>query len=206
MVGFVDIISPTFKINNRKETRRKRTAGHDYAIVKLGLAATIEGFDVDTAFFTGNNTPKCSIQGACLAIGTLTHTPLNLTTDDDKHIKRRSEVGSEATPSEIENIKTLHSESWETLLPVSALQHGYDETRHNFFNIKNTGKRFTHLRLNMFPDGGIARFRVYGNVEKNWDSVGVDTLLDFASVVNGYSKTTSWVYFNVGKGKGSIME
>jgi allantoicase len=51
------------------ETRRKRTQGHDYCIIKLGLPGVIKGFLVDTAFFTGNHSPFVSIQAACLDNG-----------------------------------------------------------------------------------------------------------------------------------------
>ncbi len=51
------------------ESRRKRIEGHDWCILKLGLPGFIHGFDVDTAFFTGNNVPACSIQAACLSDG-----------------------------------------------------------------------------------------------------------------------------------------
>lgn len=33
-----------------------------------------------------------------------------------------------------------------------------------FFIIPSTGQDYTHLRLNIFPDGGICRLRVYGKV------------------------------------------
>ncbi|KAF3835822.1 hypothetical protein F7725_028380 [Dissostichus mawsoni] len=39
------------------ETRRKRTPGHDWCIVALGVPGLIHGFDVDTSFFTGNHSP-----------------------------------------------------------------------------------------------------------------------------------------------------
>ncbi|KAK1874725.1 Allantoicase [Dissostichus eleginoides] len=48
------------------ETRRKRTPGHDWCIVALGVPGLIHGFDVDTSFFTGNHSPHVSIQAACL--------------------------------------------------------------------------------------------------------------------------------------------
>ena len=41
------------------ETRRKREAGHDWCIIKLGLAGIIRGFEVDTSFFTGNQVRSC---------------------------------------------------------------------------------------------------------------------------------------------------
>ena len=48
------------------ETRRKRTLGHDWCIIELGLSGQIVGIDANTAFFTGNNVPAISIQAASL--------------------------------------------------------------------------------------------------------------------------------------------
>jgi len=45
------------------ESRRRRTAGHDWSIVKLGIRGNIRAIEVDTAYFTGNFSPKISIQG-----------------------------------------------------------------------------------------------------------------------------------------------
>ena len=57
----------------------------------------------------------------------------------------------------------MGSEKWETLIPMSNLGPGYPESARSFFAVKcSSSKRFTHLRLNMFPDGGIARIRTYG--------------------------------------------
>ena len=44
------------------ETRRKRVAGHDWCIIQLGLPGSVEGLHIDTAFFTGNQAPKISVQ------------------------------------------------------------------------------------------------------------------------------------------------
>ena len=46
------------------ETRRKRTQGHDFCIIQLGLAGSIQGVLFDTAYFTGNQAPRVSIQAA----------------------------------------------------------------------------------------------------------------------------------------------
>ncbi|MER0236979.1 allantoicase [Fulvimarina sp. MAC8] len=43
------------------------------------------------------------------------------------------------------------------------------------------------LRLHIFPDGGVARLRVYGIVEKDWSEVGADETIDLAALVNGGS-------------------
>ena len=36
------------------ESRRRRTPGHDWCVVRLGLPGIVRGVDVDTSFFTGN--------------------------------------------------------------------------------------------------------------------------------------------------------
>jgi len=43
----------------------------------------------------------------------------------------------------------------------------------------------THLRLNIFPDGGIARLRIYGEVTPDWDGRDRKELLDLLSLENG---------------------
>jgi hypothetical protein len=49
------------------ESRRKRVAGHDWALVKLGVKGVIRGFDVDTSHFTGNYPPAVSIEATVSA-------------------------------------------------------------------------------------------------------------------------------------------
>ena len=46
------------------ETRRRRTPGHDWCIVRLGFPGAIHGVIVDTAFFRGNFPESCSIDAA----------------------------------------------------------------------------------------------------------------------------------------------
>jgi allantoicase len=48
------------------ESRRRRTEGHDWAIVKLGMPGIIHRIDVDTAYFTGNFSPMVQIQSTFL--------------------------------------------------------------------------------------------------------------------------------------------
>lgn len=40
--------------------------GHDWCIIQMGVPGRIWGVDVDTSFFTGNHSPRVSLQGACL--------------------------------------------------------------------------------------------------------------------------------------------
>ncbi|HMP73463.1 MAG TPA: allantoicase [Kiritimatiellia bacterium] len=69
---------------------------------------------------------------------------------------------------------------WEELLPRSPLQPGGQ----NLFAVPDRNV-WTHVRLNIFPDGGVARFRVYGQVSVNWPAMPADALIDLASVVYG---------------------
>ena len=43
------------------ESRRRRTPGHDWCVVGLGMRGVVRGVDVDTSFFTGNYPSHCSI-------------------------------------------------------------------------------------------------------------------------------------------------
>ncbi|KAL0085099.1 allantoicase [Phycomyces blakesleeanus] len=55
---------------------------------------------------------------------------------------------------------------------------------HNVFLLEKETAVYTHLRLNNFPDGGIARFRAYGNVSPIWPQ-DTSAILDLAFVGNG---------------------
>src|SRR5215213_4605546 len=50
------------------ETRRRRTPGHDWAIIRLGLPGIVRGVIIDTSFFTGNYPERASIE-ACSVEG-----------------------------------------------------------------------------------------------------------------------------------------
>jgi len=43
------------------ETRRKRGPGHDWCVVRLGLAGEIHGVDIDTSHFLGNHPPFATL-------------------------------------------------------------------------------------------------------------------------------------------------
>lgn len=103
------------------ETRRRRGPGHDHAIVALATPGRIRGFDVDTAYFTGNYPTACAIE-AC-------HAP---------------DGPDEAT-------------DWVTLIAASPL----GPSAQHFFDCAADGL-FSHVRLRIYPDGGVARLRVYG--------------------------------------------
>jgi allantoicase len=43
----------------------------------------------------------------------------------------------------------------------------------------------THVRLHIFPDGGVARLRVWGKVARDWSKVGADERIDLLAMENG---------------------
>ncbi|KAJ3334492.1 EF-hand domain-containing member C2 [Gonapodya sp. JEL0774] len=156
------------------ETRRKRIAGHDWCIVQLGLPGVIEGFEFDTAFFTGNHVPKVSVQGIYIS----PDSPLSLP-------PRSSLMGTACSPEALKAADAIGSDSWKELLPTTSLEPGYPETRHNFFDVDKDVGKVSHLRINLYPDGGIARFRAHGVVDKDWTLTDKDELLDLVRVDNG---------------------
>lgn len=105
------------------ESRRRRTPGYDYCVIRLGVAGVIRGIDIDTSFFTGNFPPQASID-VC--------------------------VSSDDVPED----------GWTEFLPKSDLT----GDAHHYIAINND-QSWTHVRLNIFPDGGIARLRIYGEVQ-----------------------------------------
>jgi allantoicase len=68
--------------------------------------------------------------------------------------------------------------TWSELLPRSALNGNQRQT----FQIES-GEIWTHLKLNIFPDGGIARFRAYGTVHREWHANS--GIVDLAAALNG---------------------
>jgi allantoicase len=47
------------------------------------------------------------------------------------------------------------------------------------------GEPVTHVRLHIYPDGGVARLRVWGRVLPDWSKVGADEVVDLLAVANG---------------------
>jgi allantoicase len=69
---------------------------------------------------------------------------------------------------------------WTPLLATRALR----GNSHNRFPVENeTSWRF--VRLNIFPDGGVARLRVWGVVQPDWKTIGEDRTVDLFAVEHG---------------------
>ena len=130
------------------ESRRKRSPGHDFAIVRLGVPGVVRGFDIDTRFFTGNYPPEASID-ACVC--------------DD-------EVPPPGTV-------------WDAVVDRVALvgdSHHYVAAAESVRDIE-----YTHIRLHIYPDGGVARLRVYGEIRPDWSRFADDELVDLVALTNG---------------------
>ena len=111
-------------------------------------------------------------------------------------------MGSCATPEEHAAAAELQSDKWTTILDKTKLMPGYPETRHHLLDAASSQQRWTHLRcairklmfrINMFPDGGIARLRVYGIVRRDWTNVSSSEILDLASLANGYASLSNLI-------------
>ncbi|MCB9230663.1 MAG: allantoicase [Bacteroidia bacterium] len=79
-----------------------------------------------------------------------------------------------------EAIPDLKALDWQEILPKSPLNPGSQ----HFFEILDQ-REWTHLRLHIYPDGGVARLKAYGEVRKDWKAVEEDILLDLAAAING---------------------
>jgi allantoicase len=70
--------------------------------------------------------------------------------------------------------------SWQVLLPQTPVV----GNQRNFFAVESAGI-WTHLKLNIFPDGGVARFRVYGRVHFDWSTANNSAPVDLAAALHG---------------------
>jgi len=76
----------------------------------------------------------------------------------------------------------LSSETqWKEILPLSELK----GDSQNMFAVDHP-ERVTHLRFKIYPDGGVARLRVHGNVIPDWDALRKrNSEIDLAAAENG---------------------
>ena len=132
------------------ETRRRRTPGYDWCIIRLGLPGIIRGVVVDTSHFKGNYPARFSLDALDLG----------------------------GPPFAGERLQ-LKKSAWVELLPETALA----GDSQNAFSVSND-RRFTHLRLNIYPDGGVARLRALGEVVPDLSRLSRADV-DLAGIVNG---------------------
>jgi len=151
------------------ETRRRRSKGYDYLVLKLGKPGKIFDIDIDTSHFNGNQPTHASLEG-CF---------------------------SRSKP----NKKT----KWTRLLGKKKLG---PNKNHNF---KSQNKStFNYIRLNIFPDGGVARLRLYGKIEIdkkiiNHKNINLTSVLNGASIVGCNNEHFGRAENIIAPGKGKNM-
>jgi Allantoicase len=72
------------------------------------------------------------------------------------------------------------STEWTELLAKSPLL----GTSQNLFEV-SSDQRWTHVRLHIYPDGGVARLRVYGEPHMDWSTIGADEIIDLSASWHG---------------------
>ena len=114
------------------ESRRRRDAGHDWCVVRLGVTGNVRGIDFDTSHFTGNYAPAASLWAS----------------DQDV------DPGDDPT-------------AWTEIVPTT----GLGPSAHHYREVGKAGP-WRWLRVNLFPDGGLARLRVFGDPAPDWNDTG----------------------------------
>jgi allantoicase len=141
------------------ETRRRRTPGYDWCIIRLGLPGIIHGIVVDTSFFTGNYPERFALEGCDLG-------------DHHPYVDEKRRLRSEKT-------------KWVRIFAETPLK---GDSR-NIFSVES-GVRFTHLRLQIYPDGGVARLRIHGEAVPGARTLS-QTAINLVAVENGGSVVVS---------------
>ncbi|KAK7532999.1 galactose-binding domain-like protein [Phyllosticta citribraziliensis] len=136
------------------ETRRHNPEEFDWAVIKLGVAS-----------------------------GKVKGVEIDTAFFDGNHAPEIAVQGFFAGSNEDadELVKDPEFGGWETIL---SKQECGPSQRHGWLLAKETEKAYTHVRLQMFPDGGIARFRLFGSVVPVFPA-SVDEAFDLAAAVNG---------------------
>jgi allantoicase len=116
------------------ENARRRDGGYDYATFALCASGLVRQVQIDTSYFVGNAPGWALLLAATLA-------PSGPVT----------EAPVMAAP--------VTEARWRELLPRVRLQ---PDTRHRF--LVEPGEPATHVRLQVYPDGGLARLRVLGEI------------------------------------------
>ena len=118
------------------ETRRRRIPGNDWLVIALSHPAIIMGVEIDTAHYKGNYPDKTSLQASLLLNG-----------GDDL----RDKVALE------------ESSKWPELLTPQSLKADFVHSFDNEF--VKIDAPVNYIRLNIFPDGGVSRLRLWGYFE-----------------------------------------
>ncbi|KAF9978856.1 Allantoicase [Actinomortierella ambigua] len=185
------------------ESKRHGTS-FDWTVIRLGYPGSITGFEVDTAFFTGNHAPFVSVEGytaksIASAADASAHSAVNgseVNGELKKSLKHlhlsNGHASAAAAHSSFSNESEYYEDGftledwateveWTPILSKVALK---PSSRHGFRLSQPTTTAFTHVRLCMYPDGGVARLRVYGKVSPVLPKDEAE-VFDLASIATG---------------------
>lgn len=146
------------------ESARRRTPGHDWAIVRLGTPGRLEAIVVDTTHFKGNAPAEVSLEALDLPSGTPLDELLALPVAADA-----GEAGA------------LGGRAWLEVVPRSAVR----PDAANVLTLTAPFPRASHVRLRIHPDGGVARLRAFGRVRPDPDLFRGPGSADLAAIENG---------------------
>jgi len=100
---------------------------------------------------------------------------------------------------------------WIEILPAAALR----GNAHHLLAVTDE-RVWSHLRLNIYPDGGVARLRIYGEARPDWSKIDHGHLIDLAAIVNGgrlvscsdqfYGSPANMLYPGIGANMGEGWE
>ena len=142
------------------ETKRRRNVGdvevdrgNDWLILQLATRGNIEKILIDTCHFKGNYPNAFALEGAILTAEQAEN--IEALTADSHLDARFDKTGSNG-----EAAKEQLNIEWTPIIERTAL---FADREHTFKDeITAKEHSFTHVRLKMFPDGGISRIRLWG--------------------------------------------
>jgi allantoicase len=152
------------------ETRRRRKPGHEWLVVRLAGRSVISLAEIDTSWFRGNQPDTASLQTLDAGPGASPPGASPARTSPAGASPARASLAG-ASPA---RASLTGEDGWRDLLPRVRL---LPDTPHRF---RVDGTPATHVRLNIFPDGGVARLRLYGSLtgdgltalKRRWDETG----------------------------------
>ena len=138
------------------ETRRRRGPGNEWLVVRLTGTSVVSLAEIDTSGYIGNPPGAASLLGFDAASGP-------------------AESWGSSEPAESWGSSLADPAAWFPLLPRTGL---LPDTPHRFRLALS--RPVTHVRLDVFPDGGIARLRLHGtltesglaDVRRRWEETG----------------------------------
>jgi allantoicase len=120
------------------ENARRRDGGHDHVTIALAGASVVHDVEIDTSYYVGNAPGSARLLAAAIESPGLAAPGVVLA------------GGAPSVPVDL---------PWRELMQRTRLQ---PDTRHRF--LISSREPATHIRLEVFPDGGVARLRVRGEL------------------------------------------